>query len=771
MNKCLLIYNARLLDEAMDTPGALLVVDSKIRSVFQGYFTSADTVEQMARAVMKEDGIDENFPLELFNARNLTLTPAFIDMHVHMRYPGQTAKEDLNTGLHAAASGGYGTVVAMPNTNPVVSSFDTAMKIEREAAALGLTHLFQTVSITKNFDGKDTSHLDYIDKKFIPVITEDGRDVPESSVMLEGMTKASEKGIVVSCHCEDVSLAKMAKPFRQRALELMEETGLSAWGYDEIDFDDEEISDKVNQIDLELTKANEILALAEDLATTRNIMIAKQAECHVHLAHVSTANAIMAIREVKNTVLDEDLCFFADEAVASYQAFEEEIPFYEGKTQSLLEICDLIKNLKDKNIVITCHINPDCDAYGSSIALGIMLKAFGANVVYVNQSTHDASSFDSLSQLGYYETSKKLRNHQISKVEILSTIPDDRQFDMAFMLDGKLDRAGSVANVLKERSIPIVKIDHHVDEGGAFRDVDSTCEIVSGIYKILSQEHKFTFTQNDAISRCLYTGWASDTNGFSFSSENKRAHILRGFISDNTKIQTNVSDEKGKNDTYYRNLKDKVTDNFESRLFRHKILSLYDELYNEIQIRYVPYKIRKLYPKIPIRITSDFYRASGCVSFFEQEDGSLTFNLCLKKDRYGGDRFNFKAIDLIKAIDQNGGGHVNAGGGILSEQIFEQERLNKIIQLIPEQARDIKTNAYIYKTLYNINKIKQENISNDEKLKNISEIVFFLPDEILDQVLELNSSLGEFDFINDNSELLVRFLRDCILNRFNSIAW
>lgn len=345
MNKCLLIYNARLLDEAMDTPGALLVVDSKIRSVFQGYFTSADTVEQMARAVMKEDGIDENFPLELFNARNLTLTPAFIDMHVHMRYPGQTAKEDLNTGLHAAASGGYGTVVAMPNTNPVVSSFDTAMKIEREAAALGLTHLFQTVSITKNFDGKDTSHLDYIDKKFIPVITEDGRDVPESSVMLEGMTKASEKGIVVSCHCEDVSLAKMAKPFRQRALELMEETGLSAWGYDEIDFDDEEISDKVNQIDLELTKANEILALAEDLATTRNIMIAKQAECHVHLAHVSTANAIMAIREVKNTVLDEDLCFFADEAVASYQAFEEEVPFVPAK-----------KN--DSGFAVTCEVTP-----------------------------------------------------------------------------------------------------------------------------------------------------------------------------------------------------------------------------------------------------------------------------------------------------------------------------------------------------------------------------------------------------------------------------
>ena len=80
MTKSILIYNAQLLDESMDTPGALLVVDGKIRSVFQGYFTTSETVEKMARAVMKEDGLDEKSPLDLYNARGLTLTPAFIDM-------------------------------------------------------------------------------------------------------------------------------------------------------------------------------------------------------------------------------------------------------------------------------------------------------------------------------------------------------------------------------------------------------------------------------------------------------------------------------------------------------------------------------------------------------------------------------------------------------------------------------------------------------------------------------------------------------------------
>ena len=323
--KAILIYNARLLDESMDTPGAVLLIDSKIRSVFQGYYTTSGTLEKIARAVMDEDGLDETTKLELYNARGLSVTPAFIDMHVHMRYPGQTQKEDLQSGLHAAASGGFGTVVAMPNTNPVVSSIDLAMKIEREAVAIGLTHLFQTVSITKDFGGTDTSHLDFIEKKYVPVITEDGHDVLSASVMLDGMTKAAEKGVIVSCHSEDNTLALDAIPFRKQALDTMKEIGLSAWGTLDSDFDedDDENAEAINQIDLNLTKANDILALAEDLATERNIMLAKEAGCHVHIAHVSTVGAINAIRVAKEQLLDERADYNADEADAAYQAFED----------------------------------------------------------------------------------------------------------------------------------------------------------------------------------------------------------------------------------------------------------------------------------------------------------------------------------------------------------------------------------------------------------------------------------------------------------------
>lgn len=329
MTKATLIYNVQLLDESMDVAGAVLIVDKKIRSVFQGYFTKAETVTDFAKAILEEDGYGQDYKLDLYDGRGMTLTPAFIDMHVHMRYPGQSAKEDLDSGLHAAAAGGYGTVVAMPNTNPVVSSYEMALQIEKEAAEIGLTNLFQTVSITKDFDGETLSHLNGIDRKYIPVITEDGRDVLSSAVMLEGMSIAAEKGIIVSCHSEDPTLAVAAKPHRQEALKVMKAVGLSAWGTNSSDSDEmEEIDENaINKIDLELTKANDILALAEDTATVRNIMLAKEAGCHVHIAHCSTATSMNAVRMAKNELYDEALDYAADEADAAYQAFEDKTDF------------------------------------------------------------------------------------------------------------------------------------------------------------------------------------------------------------------------------------------------------------------------------------------------------------------------------------------------------------------------------------------------------------------------------------------------------------
>lgn len=291
MNNSLVIYNVRLVDEELDCNGAIFAVNGKIIRVLQGDFSTKEKVLQTLKIEALSD-------ITFIDGKKLTLMPAFIDMHVHLRYPGQTQKEELSTGLKAAAAGGVGTLIAMPNTTPVVSSIELAKSIEEEGNALDFSKLFQTVSLTKDFVGKDTSHLDELDRKITPVISEDGKDVLDSAKMLEAMQKAAEKNIIVSCHSEDPSLAALAKPYREKALALMRQYKIPAWGV--ADEKNAIVPPEVNsEIDDYLTQANEILACAEDAATERNLLLAEVADCHVHIAHVSTKNSLDSVRRAK----------------------------------------------------------------------------------------------------------------------------------------------------------------------------------------------------------------------------------------------------------------------------------------------------------------------------------------------------------------------------------------------------------------------------------------------------------------------------------------
>lgn len=263
MNNTILIYNARLVDATMDKKGfAVIIKDGKIDC-----FPCKQTVKEMLR--------DENPKIEKIDAGGAVLMPSFIDTHAHFRDPGLTQKEDIITGSKAAAKGGFGTVVLMPNTNPVCSSQTMAKENNDKAKKAGFCNVIQSVSITKDFDGKTISHLDKLDPKVVPVITEDGKEVMDSALMLEAMKKAAAKKIIVSCHCEDPFLAAAARPLRQKALSLIHGKKPDA----------KAAADLLNQ-------ADEILACAEDSATDRNLRLAKTAGCHIHLCHVSTAHCV-----------------------------------------------------------------------------------------------------------------------------------------------------------------------------------------------------------------------------------------------------------------------------------------------------------------------------------------------------------------------------------------------------------------------------------------------------------------------------------------------
>lgn len=200
--------------------------------------------------IITEIGKDLEKNCNIINAKGLTLMPSFVDLHAHFRDPGLTYKEDIESGSKAAVKGGFTMVNLMANTNPVCSSMDTVNYVKDKAKETGLIDIHQVVSITRNFDGQDISHLDEIDNS-IKVISEDGKDVVDSMVMLKAMKKAEEKDFTVMCHCEDPYLSN----------------------YD--------------------------MRIAENIMTKRNIEFSKITNCKLHIAHVSTLEAMSDIIEAK----------------------------------------------------------------------------------------------------------------------------------------------------------------------------------------------------------------------------------------------------------------------------------------------------------------------------------------------------------------------------------------------------------------------------------------------------------------------------------------
>ena len=184
---------------------------------------------------------------DVLDAKGRTILPAFIDTHCHWRTPGFEYKEDIATGSAAAAAGGYTFVNLMPNTKPVCSTPEIAHAVEAEAKRIGLCDANQTVSITRDFDGKTIDHLLTLPED-IKFITEDGNGVMNNAVMARVFAIATERGLTVMSHAEDREI--------------------SPWDY----------------------------RLAENIETVRNCHLAEYYGTRLHMCHVSTKESIDAIR-------------------------------------------------------------------------------------------------------------------------------------------------------------------------------------------------------------------------------------------------------------------------------------------------------------------------------------------------------------------------------------------------------------------------------------------------------------------------------------------
>ncbi|MBL8041444.1 MAG: dihydroorotase [Nitrospira sp.] len=195
------------------------------------------------------------------------VVPGFVDLHVHFREPGFEYKETIQSGTEAAVAGGFTTVCAMPNTNPVNDNQAVTEFMLERAKAAGNAHLYPIGAITKRSEGKELAEIGDLRRAGCVAISDDGKPVMNSLVMRRAMEYARAFDVPVVDHCEDLHLS---------------EGGCMNEGV----------------ISTELGLPG-IPSAAEDVMVARNVSLAELTGARLHLAHISTAGSVRMVREAK----------------------------------------------------------------------------------------------------------------------------------------------------------------------------------------------------------------------------------------------------------------------------------------------------------------------------------------------------------------------------------------------------------------------------------------------------------------------------------------
>lgn len=246
----LLIANGHLIDPAAqeNTGMSVLIEDGKV-----------------AAWLKPGESVPED--CEVFDASGSLVAPGFIDMHVHLREPGQEHKETIASGCAAAVAGGWTSVCPMPNTNPVNDNAAITRYMIEQAERAGLANVFPIGAITKSSDGSELAEMGEMKAAGAVAVSDDGRPVPNAGIMRRAMQYARDFDLPVIDHCEDKSLSSGGVMHEGRVSLLL---GLKG-----------------------------IPALAEDIDAIRDIILAEATDSHIHIAHVSTKGAVEAVRRAK----------------------------------------------------------------------------------------------------------------------------------------------------------------------------------------------------------------------------------------------------------------------------------------------------------------------------------------------------------------------------------------------------------------------------------------------------------------------------------------
>ncbi|MEE1056934.1 MAG: dihydroorotase [Acutalibacteraceae bacterium] len=240
------IINAKVVDPAnnIDEIRNIYILDGKIADVSNSFY-NADTI---------------------IDAKGMIAAPGLVDMHVHLRDPGYTQKEDIITGCNAAAAGGVTSLLAMPNTKPVTDCAEVVEYI-KEKAKNAKARVYIAAAITKGLKSIEPSDIDSLSEAGAIALSDDGRPVENTKFLAEAMIKAPQKNMCIVAHCEDLYLAKNGKINEGKISQQLDICGIPA--------------------------------AAEDAGTAREIAIAAAYNVPVHICHVSTKTSVALIRDAK----------------------------------------------------------------------------------------------------------------------------------------------------------------------------------------------------------------------------------------------------------------------------------------------------------------------------------------------------------------------------------------------------------------------------------------------------------------------------------------
>lgn len=244
----------------------LLIKNGRVVHPVTGTVVLQDILAENGRIVLMERGLDGEAD-RVVDAAGLMVAPGLVDMHVHLRDPGLTYKEDILTGCAAAARGGVTSMACMANTSPAVDCPEQVKYVLDRAKAANGVGVYPIAALSLGLRGEEPTDAEALKAAGAVALSDDGNNVDNANLMRDVLIRARQLELPVLCHCEDTSMV---------AGRAVNEGSVS------------------RHLWLEGRPA-----IAEEIMVMRDAMLAEETGARVHICHVSTARSVEIIRKMK----------------------------------------------------------------------------------------------------------------------------------------------------------------------------------------------------------------------------------------------------------------------------------------------------------------------------------------------------------------------------------------------------------------------------------------------------------------------------------------